>query len=326
MNANYAAWDIDIDSLKTPESFIKAAVLAPSGHNSQPWSFRAINDTLSVRLDSKRLLSIGDRDNRQACISLGCAVANIEVIAAYHEYATNLTFTNTGADLNFLKSHDLRTLAILAPYLTKRTTNRSAYVREPLPEMLRNGIDLLPGVGTTMHIVEDPARVNALGSIAIDAAVFSMEDASFRKELSRHVLSNLTRDEVGMPGFGLGFPLPISFIAPYLIRFVNVAKLSRVQDMELFKNTPAIGIIETKMDTTEDWINVGRAYERLALLATSLGYCTAMWGAPVQVGDFPARIGELLGLSGRPQAFFRIGRAVKPVAHAPRIPAERVLL
>ncbi|NNM83957.1 hypothetical protein HKL94_01955 [Candidatus Parcubacteria bacterium] len=325
MKENYRAWDIDIDALITLRDFIKAGILAPSSHNSQPWAFRLRNDFIAIVLESSRRLPASDKNDRQAYISLGCAIANIEIIAAYHGHAVDLVFTDSGAELRFSESKDKNSLPELAQYLTKRATNRSAYIKEPLPTKLRNEAQALVVEGTKLQFVEDAVQIAALAALAVDSSISAMEDIDFREELSRHVLPNTSSHKIGMPGFGLGFPLPISFILPHLIRRTNVAKLSRKQDMALFQKTPTIGIIETKTDMKVDWMNVGRTYERLALLATSMGYATAPWGAPIQTKDFHTHISSTLNLSGRPQMFFRLGRPTKPVPHAPRIPVERVL-
>ena len=59
------------------------AIVAPSGHNTQPWFFRIDGDTVEVRADRTRVLPIVDPDDRSLTISCGAALETL-LIAARH--------------------------------------------------------------------------------------------------------------------------------------------------------------------------------------------------------------------------------------------------
>src|ERR1051326_3466942 len=67
--------------------------LAASSHNTQPWKFY-IDEAgmkLVLYLDKKLVLSVSDINGRQAVVSLGCALENIIVAAAYYGLKTQAT-------------------------------------------------------------------------------------------------------------------------------------------------------------------------------------------------------------------------------------------
>ncbi|HEX2205501.1 MAG TPA: hypothetical protein VHG91_19475 [Longimicrobium sp.] len=55
------------------------AVLAPSGHNTQPWRFRVAGDTLFVHADRARRLAVVDPLDRELVMSCGAALFFLRV-------------------------------------------------------------------------------------------------------------------------------------------------------------------------------------------------------------------------------------------------------
>jgi hypothetical protein len=63
------------------KKLLKSAILAPSGHNSQPWKFELNSQSVKFFPDFSRVRIGVDPDNRELYLSLGAAVANFEVAA-----------------------------------------------------------------------------------------------------------------------------------------------------------------------------------------------------------------------------------------------------
>ena len=64
------------------QALIRAAVLAPSSHNTQPWMFRVSASAIDLIADRTRALPVNDPRNRELAISCGCALENLRVAAA----------------------------------------------------------------------------------------------------------------------------------------------------------------------------------------------------------------------------------------------------
>jgi hypothetical protein len=65
------------------------ASLAPSGHNTQPWSVRLGHDEMWVGTERARWLPRVDPTNREATLSLGAFLENMVVAAPTHGYVAD---------------------------------------------------------------------------------------------------------------------------------------------------------------------------------------------------------------------------------------------
>jgi hypothetical protein len=58
---------------------LRAAALAPSTHNTQPWRFRVAEGAFEVWADPSRRLPVVDPDDRQLRLACGAAVFNLRL-------------------------------------------------------------------------------------------------------------------------------------------------------------------------------------------------------------------------------------------------------
>src|SRR5918911_1973883 len=67
--------------LKKFNFLLRYAVLAPSGHNTQPWLFKIAgsNNTIEIYADRSRALPVVDPDDRELVISCGAALGTMRV-------------------------------------------------------------------------------------------------------------------------------------------------------------------------------------------------------------------------------------------------------
>jgi hypothetical protein len=63
------------------------AVLAPSGHNTQPWLFRVGNGEVDLYADRTRGLPVVDPEDRALVISCGAALFYLRVVIGHFGYA-----------------------------------------------------------------------------------------------------------------------------------------------------------------------------------------------------------------------------------------------
>lgn len=341
MKANYQPWLIKIDDFYQQSSkidkmsfLLNFAILAPSSHNSQPWRFEVGENEIKIFLEPSRLLPSSDKNNRQACVSLGCAIANLVIAADYYGFACDVAYYPDrnnellAATLNIIKNPTAISPAKnhLIFSIPRRVTNRNKYENKLPSNTFFSEVKKYASNDLEIHIITDREQKDKIANVALEASVAAMEDKDFRRELSQYVKPNTTSSPIGMPCFGMGIPTPISFIVPTIIKYLNVNKLSRKKDEELLKrHTPVFVVISTRNDDKSSWIKAGQVYERIALLATREGLSTAMWAAPIQIGEFYKDFQQILNTKFRPQAFFRLGVAVKETPHSPRLSLEAVL-
>lgn len=304
---------------------IEYGTYAPSSHNSQPWRFLAKENHAEILPDYSRRLPVGDKQNRQLFISLGCAAENIAQAARAFGYETSATISGEKAIISFGVDIGKREPEILEA-IKNRITSRYTYTSD---SGLNKLTDYLTGLGdndTEFFVCSDELK-RRVAAVAIKASVDAMKDTEFRKELSEYVKSNTTKSKIGMPAYGMGIPTIISYIAPVLLRFVNVNRLSQKSDTKLLtEQTPYLVVMATEQDNARAWIKTGFLYERASLTAERMGLSTAMWAAPIETGGYFMDLQKILGTNKRPQALFRLGRALQKPPHSPRLTLKEVIL
>ena len=335
---NFFAWNLDLASFDAlpPEErtafLVRFAVLAPSGHNSQPWKFIADGDALTVAPDMSRALPRSDADHRQLYLSVGCAIENLCTAAEYYGYRTEISRADVdGAAAWHIRfsgepsPSSARDAAHRALAIPRRRTNRNPYDAKPPERPFLDWMAGLSGAGLGIRSIDQEPLKTKVAAVVSDALVEAMDDVGFRTELSGYIRPNITRAATGMPMYGFGMPTPLSFIAPFLLKKVNVNRASRKKDEELLtKHTPMFVVIETDADDHDAWMTAGRTYERIALEAERRGIATAPMAAAIQTGQHFRRLQDLCKTGRRPQVFFRIGYAASAPRHSPRIPAANV--
>ena len=336
MKENYKAWTVNIDDFHKQlteaekiKFLLNFAVLAPSSHNSQPWRFEISGNEIKIFLEPSRRLVESDKNDRQSYISIGCAIKNVSIAAEYYDFSCDVKYlSNSTIQIIFSKnsaahSSNKNHLIFSIP---KRVTNRNRYENALPSELFLQEIKNYSTDDLRVYIITDQDQKKRLADIALAASIAAMDDKNFRRELSQYVKSNTTSSPVGMPCFGMDIPTPVSFIAPTMIKYLNMNKLSHKKDEALLKNhTPVFVVVATQKDDKINWIKTGQIYERIALLAVREGLLTAMWAAPIQIGEYHKDFQKVLNTEFRPQAFFRLGYASKKMSHSPRLPARNVI-
>ena len=330
---NYHAWQVREEGFPTDatlkeqiEFLVGYAILAPSSHNSQPWKILINDNYLTVSLEKHRLLSESDTNDREAFISLGCFVQTFSIAADHFDYAVSTLIRDDGTIILTLQKGKCALPVSLFAAITKRVTNRNPYEKELGVEEFQKILSVTLVGETRISTISDRVAKTKAAAIAVEAGVEAMDMQGFRKELSQYVKWNFTSSPIGMPCFGMGLPTPISLIVPTLLRFVNMSRVESRKDLELLtEGTPMLCLLSTPHDTFREWIAVGRTYANIALEATSLGLSTAMWAAPVQIGEHHKELSLAFGTTQRSQSFFRIGKPTKETLHSPRLSVEKIL-
>jgi nitroreductase len=77
-----------------PLSLVRAAILAASPHNTQPWLFRITQSSIELHIDTGRNVGALDPYLREARIGMGCALENLMLAARANGYAASATLNS----------------------------------------------------------------------------------------------------------------------------------------------------------------------------------------------------------------------------------------
>lgn len=313
------------------------AVLAPSGHNTQPWHFVLSDNHVDVVADMSRALKMVDPYDRELTIS--CAAAAETLLAAAEAFGLT-------AELTPLPQQDApaviaRVALIAAPatgaidhamlkaIATRRTVRRS-YAETAVPTYLQALIkDAARPFGVTLHLTDNEAIKDAIAELVVDADHVQFANPAFREELATwmHPLSSDSGD--GLSGPGLGFPDAFTRMAAALFRTFNVAGVVATLDKPAAMSAPLLGIFTTHGDTRAEWIATGRALAAVLHILTRNGLVNAFLNQPIEVGETRPELAKLVAPGQTPQLLSRFGYLKEGVAlppHAARRPLTEVLI
>jgi nitroreductase len=333
-------WYISEDDYPTagePEEklrfMLNYAVLAPSGHNTQPWLFRVHDDEVELRADRTRGLPVVDPEDRELIISCGAALFCLRVAMRHFGCEDEVEVLPEPDDRDLLGrvrlgSHRSETEEerMLFKAIPKRRSNRGPFENRQVPERLLSELQAAASEeGAWLHLVEDEDSKHAIAGLIAEGDRIQWDDKRFRRELSLWMHPNRTKSRDGMPLYAFGFGDLMSKAGPFVIRTFDTGKGQAAKDRQLAEGSPVLAILGTEDDAPPEWLATGQALARVLLGARAEGVWTSFLDQPIEVPELRPRLRDAIGQTGFPQLLLRMGYGpeVKPT---PRRPAEEVLV
>lgn len=156
-----------------------------------------------------------------------------------------------------------------------------------------------------------------------------MQDKAFMKELKTWLRFSEADAVATMDGLfsrasgGPSFP---SWLARPLLNFVYTESGENDKYRAQIASSAGIAVFTSELNSKEHWIAVGRACQRFALQATSLGLKYAFINQPVEVPNLRNELSSYLGLGGqRPDIVVRFGYG-PDLPRSLRRPPEQLIL
>jgi hypothetical protein len=335
-------------------------LLSPSTHNTVPQRFvlRPALNQIDVWVDRERVLPESDACGRQALISVGCAVANIELAALSLGLEPRLTFLAPGEvkplPPGSAPSH--RYAPVLALCFTRNPSSEQAdwlglmRERKVVRAEYDRGVELANAVATNLearvsatsnalrlHVLKGLVVLRGMGKFQEQADRFVFENRRFARELGDWLLpTQQTASKIGMRGVEFGFDERFSAEVHASLRgeapllpdqLAGFAKGGRLG----LESSAAALVITTMKDGFQERIHAGRAAQFISLELLRGGFHVAFHAALSEV-DWAAAMfsATVLRSTRRPLVILRTGK-VKRVEdllrpHALRPPLHEVLL
>ena len=171
---------------------LRYAVLAPSGHNTQPWLFKIDDDAVELYADRTRALPVVDPDDRELTISCGAALFHLRIALRHFGYAGAVaTFPDPDdpdllARIHMGKSRSASAQEqALFDAIGKRHTNRQAFEQRAVPEdVLITLQQAAHAEGAWLYLVQGEENRTALVGLIALGDRMQWADKHFRRELA----------------------------------------------------------------------------------------------------------------------------------------------
>lgn len=351
----YTPWDewggSELEGSQRP---LRAAILAASPHDTQPWLFDVSDDTIAVYADRARHLGSFDPFRREMHLGLGCAIENFVCAARAFGFTAAVRPEDgrlelSPGDQSVLAARIALTAAPPSydPFfaaIPRRHTNRGPYRDEPIaPERLRELVDLVERPPVRLALLVDRGARGDLGALIVEATEqiiadpeMSMDSFRWIRVGRREVLDHRDGVTVDASGTSRLMTAAAKMLPDLGAKRIDRIWLATTRDVHT-ATAPVFGMIlvPDRLDMAQS-IAAGRAWQRLHLAATARGIAAQPLNQPVEMIDrnymqgrqdeFGPTLVELARTSGgEPTFVFRLGYAEREAPRSPRRPLADVV-
>lgn len=354
----YVQWDEwqgkDGDGILRP---LHAAILASNAHDAQPWLFSPTEEGITLYADRGRSLGNADPFRREMYLSLGCALANLQIAASHFGFGVSIRMAHGRLEPSRATAplevatillrpgeaapNDIDTLYDAIPL---RHTHRGPYLRDrKLPAAAMRALFGRYSENVQIVPVTDKVGREEISSIIMDATERFIADAQMSNDSGRWYRTGWQevqkyRDGICLDAAGLtptmtvlGKMLPNQSVATANTYWREKTRDVQIPTAALF----GIVLVRDRMDIGQT-LSAGHAWQVCQLMATRLGLAAQPLNQPVELADRNLVLGRqdffkpaLAALTDwkdwDPTFVFRLGYAERPAVRTPRRPLSDTL-
>jgi hypothetical protein len=323
---------------------VRAAVLAPTPDNNQPWRFVSQGERLLVHLDPTRALP-SDVNSMFDLIGLGAAVENAAIAARQMGYEPSVEYAPVTAGSAVENGSQPAVTMTFTPggrpdplygQLEDRCTCRKLYKTRPLARQSLEALaDAAKGFSEVqLDWITDRARIRALARVMAASDRIRFEYEPFHNELFRQLRFTVdeaerTRDGLDLrtlelpPGAGLMLRPLGSWSRMKWVHRLGLGRLLTAPSALSVRLSGAIGVLSVAQPTSAGFLQGGRAFERIWLAAQAENLALQPLGS---LSIFSAHLKLLAGKKLCQPHKERIGRLIGRFGELAPTVTERTLL
>jgi hypothetical protein len=298
-------------------SVIECAELAPSVHNTQPWSFTTSPDSVAVRADRTRGLPVLDPAGRELTVSCGAAIEFGYLAIRGLDRECTVQLLPDASDPDLLATLEIGPARpaddeerLLVEAIPRRYTDRGDYDAAPVdPELVESLEQGVAGRGAWLSALEREGNRLAVIQALTSAEETATTDPAYRKELADWLRLETGPD--GIPLAALGEASGASTVTDVPLRDFTGHDRHPHPGGEgppptVVRDT--LLLIGSDGDDVLSWLQAGRALGWLLLRLTVAGMSSQPLGQALDVETSRARLATELGLIGHVQFLLRTGK------------------
>lgn len=282
------------------ERIIFSGVHAPSGDNTQPWSFRIDGPAIIVYAHPELDHPILNVDDRGTLLATGALIENM-VIAARQEglHASVQLFEREGETARLVLSYEGDTGHELFEAIRMRHTHRGEYHEDLDADALR-ALAVEPEPHCTLRLITDRKSIREIA----DSAVAMEESALTTKKLHFHffrsILWSASDNDRGRSGLFIKtteLPPPVQALFRLIrhwpimrvFQHLGLPALAAKQNAAVYSASGAIAVISVDRTEPRDFISAGRTMQRLWLAAAKRGLGAQPLAGLIYLAEYVAR-------------------------------------
>ncbi|HKV08512.1 MAG TPA: nitroreductase [Thermoanaerobaculia bacterium] len=299
---------------------VRYAVLAPSGHNTQPWRFKIERDVVELWADRSRALPVVDPEGRELAISCGAALYHLRLAVRHYGHVGEVEILPDPKKPDLFARIRLGQLyeipdaeELLFRMIPRRRTNRQPFAEKAVPDTLLSALRMAASQERAwLYIVDDSRERQVLTDLITEGDRLLWHDPDFRRELAEWTRTNRTRSHDGIPGHALGMNGLASYAGPLVMRTFDLGEKQAEKDRLLVEGAPVLAVLGTGEDTPASWLAAGQALARVLLRARVERVWASFQNQPVEVPGLRSQVPGLIGRTGFPQMILRLGYGPEP--------------
>jgi nitroreductase len=307
---------------------VRAAIAAPSVHNTQPWLFRLRADGVDVLVDRGRQLRILDPVGREMYVSVGAALFNLRVALRARGFEPAIELgprpndPDLAAQIRVVGTAEVTTASrLLAEAITRRHTNRRPFAQRPVPDRVLDALaEAAMAEQATLLVADNVLRDGVLG-LTRTAENRLRDDERYRAEVIAWTTPGGLGRRDGVPREALG-PRAADAVLPLRdFAFGRGIPSATV----VFEPNPTVVLLLTADDDETAWLRAGEALQRVLLTATVHGLAATPLS---QLTEIPALRGLLADQATGQivQTVLRVGYPMTAARATPRRDLDEVII
>lgn len=310
--------------------FIRYATLAPNGHNTQPWRFRASESRIDILPDPARRTPVVDPDDHHVFVSLGAAAENLAIAGATRGRPGETSFSADGEGaVVFSFGGGRESEPALFDAITQRQSTRADYDGRAIAAAdLQTLAKAAKTPGVDLVLITARAQMDRMRDLVVAGNSAQLADPAFVSELKSWI--RFSPRQAMTTGDGLfsaasGNPALPDWLGQRLFDMVFKTDAENDKYARQIRSSAGLAVFVSAQDDKEHWARAGRACQRFALQATALGLKHAFINQPVEVASLRPDLAALAGLPGRrPDIVMRFGYGTA-LPFSARRPVDAVL-